>query len=62
MSDFSGRRYARHAAECSSIKALDYGLTEKAIEAVRRYRFTPAMKNGEPVSVMITVEVNFKFY
>jgi TonB family protein len=44
------------------LRPLDYGLTEKAIEAVRRYRFTPAMKNGEPVSVMITVEVNFKFY
>jgi len=37
-------------------------LDEKAMEAVRRYRFKPAMNDGKPVPVMITVEVNFRLY
>ena len=45
------------------VKSLGYGLDENAIEAVSRYRFRPAMKNGiEPVPVMITVEVNYRLY
>jgi hypothetical protein len=35
------------------------GLDEKAIEAVRRWRFKPSTKDGQPVAVMINVEVNF---
>lgn len=42
------------------VRPLGMGLDEKAVEAVRRYRFTPAMKNGEPVVVLITVAVNFR--
>jgi protein TonB len=38
------------------------GLDEKAIEAVNQYRFKPAMKDGEPVPVRITVEVNFRLF
>ena len=35
----------------------------KAIEAVTKYKFKPAMKkDGTPVPVMITVEVNFRLY
>jgi TonB family protein len=41
---------------------LGKGLDEKAIEAVRKYRFTPAMKDGAPVPVIINVEVNFSLY
>jgi TonB family protein len=37
-------------------------LDQKALEAVRKYRFKPAMKAGVPVPVMITVEVNFRLY
>jgi TonB family protein len=37
------------------------GLDQKAIEAVNKYRFRPAMKNGEPVPIRITVEVSFRF-
>jgi protein TonB len=44
------------------VRALGYGLDEKALEAVRKYRFKPAMKAGDPVPVMITVEVNFRFW
>jgi TonB family protein len=44
-------------------RALGMGLDEKAIEAIRQYKFKPAMKDGKtPVPVMITVEVNFRLY
>jgi protein TonB len=43
------------------IRALGMGLDEKAIEAVRRYKFKPAMKDGTtPVPVMIMMEINFR--
>jgi len=38
------------------------GLDEKAMEAVRQWRFTPAMKDGTPVAVQIAVEVSFHLY
>jgi periplasmic protein TonB len=45
------------------IRALGMGLDEKAIEAVRKYRFKPAMRDGKtPVAVMVNVEVNFHLY
>ena len=43
-------------------RALGMGLDEKAIEAVRNWRFEPAMKDGKPVAVQINVEVNFRLY
>jgi protein TonB len=43
-------------------RSLGMGLDEKALEAVQRYRFKPAMKDGKPVPVMILVEVNFRLY
>jgi TonB family protein len=45
------------------VRALGMGLDQKALEAVRQYRFKPAMLDGKtPVPVMITVEVNFRLY
>jgi TonB family protein len=45
------------------IRSLGMGLDEKAMEAVRKYKFKPAMKDGKtPVPVMITVEVDFHLY
>jgi protein TonB len=39
------------------------GLDEKAMEAVRRYKFKPAMKDGKtPVAVQLSIEVNFRLY
>src|SRR5271166_3049504 len=43
-------------------RPLGMGLDQKAIEAVQRWRFEPAMKDGRPVSVQINVEVNFRLY
>ena len=36
------------------------GLDEKAIEAVQKWRFKPGVKDGKPVPVAATVEVNFR--
>jgi periplasmic protein TonB len=44
-------------------RALGMGLDEKAIAAIRQYKFKPAMKDGKtPVPVQITVEVDFRLY
>lgn len=44
------------------IHPLGMGLDEKALEAVQKYRFKPAMKDGVPVPVRINVVVNFRLY
>jgi protein TonB len=38
-----------------SIRLLD----EAAVDAVRQWRFTPTLLNGEPVSILLTVTVRF---
>ena len=38
-----------------SIPALD----DAALEAVRQWKYTPTLLNGEPVPVIMTVTVNF---
>jgi protein TonB len=43
-------------------RTLGMGLDEKAIEAVRTWKFEPARLNGNPVAVQINVEVNFRLY
>lgn len=44
------------------VRALGMGLDEKALAAIMRYRFKPARKDGKPVAVRMTVEVNFRLY
>ena len=41
------------------VRSLGFGLDDKAIEAVRQWRFRPGTRNGEPVDVTLTIEVNF---
>jgi TonB family protein len=43
-------------------RSIGMGLDEKAIEAVRAWRFEPARKDGKAVAVQINVEVDFRFY
>jgi TonB family protein len=43
-------------------RSLGYGLDEKAIECVSQYRFTPAMRDGQPIALRVTIEINFRLY
>jgi protein TonB len=44
------------------VHGLGFGLDAKAVEAVKRWRFDPALKDGRPVNVQISVEVEFRLY
>lgn len=44
------------------VTELPHGLTEQAIAAARGIRFEPARQNGQPVSVVKTVEYNFTIF
>ena len=42
------------------VQSLGMGLDEKAMEAIRQWRFEPGKKDGEPVVVRATVDTNFR--
>jgi protein TonB len=44
------------------LRGVGMGLDEKAVEAVRQYKFKPARENGKPVPVQVNVEVNFQIF
>lgn len=41
------------------IRPLGYGLEENAAEALSQWTFEPATRNGQPVNVVLYIEVNF---
>ena len=50
-----------HATNIQVVKGAGLGLDEKAIEAVRTWRFKPAIgPNGTPVATITPIEVNFR--
>lgn len=51
-----------HPRDVKVARSLGMGLDQKAIEAVKKWTFEPAMKDGKPVAVQINVEVNFRLY
>jgi TonB family protein len=55
--DSSGNPQAIHV-----VRPLGMGLDEKAIEAVRQYRFRPAVFKGRAVAVQMVVEVEFRLF
>ena len=44
------------------VRHLGKGLDQKAVEAVKQYRFKPGMLHGNPVAVQVNIEVNFRLY
>ena len=44
------------------LRRLSHGLTEKAVAAARKIKFSPATLNGQPVSQAVVLEYNFNIY
>lgn len=51
-----------HPTNIRVLNSLGMGLDEKAIQAVKTWRFEPAMKDGHAVRFEIAVEVDFHLY
>jgi periplasmic protein TonB len=43
-------------------RSSDKRLDQNAIDTVKQWRFNPAMRDGKPVSVLTSVEVDFRLY
>ncbi len=41
-------------------KSLDKGLDAQAVAAIQQWTFEPGTKDGKPVAVAATIQVNFK--
>ena len=48
------------ATHIKVMRSLGLGLDEKAMEAVQQWKFKPGYKDGKPVTVEATIEVNFR--
>jgi len=44
------------------VRGMGMGLDERALDAVKQYKFKPAMENGKPVTVEMYVLVNFQIF
>ncbi|HUI77789.1 MAG TPA: TonB family protein [Bryobacteraceae bacterium] len=49
-----------HAVHPRVVSSLGHGLDENAIEAVDKWKFQPGYKDGKPVTVAATIQVNFR--
>jgi protein TonB len=49
-----------HVRDPRIVKAVGLGLDEKALEAVRQWKFKPGMKDGRAVPVYAQIEVTFR--
>jgi protein TonB len=44
------------------LRGVGMGLDQKAVEAVKQYKFRPAKEGGKPVAVELNVEVDFQIF
>lgn len=51
-----------HPQRVRVLRGIGMGLDEKAVEAVKQYRFKPAMEGGKPVPVEVNIDVNFQIF
>lgn len=47
-------------SEIKAVRELGKGLDESAVECVRQWRFIPAVKEGEPIPMKVTIQVSFR--
>src|ERR1035441_1794414 len=50
----------QYSDEARAERLLGTGLDENAIEAVSQWHFKPGLKDGRPVKVAATIEVNYR--
>jgi TonB family protein len=43
-------------------QSAGYGLDANAATAIQNYRFAPAIKDGKPVAVRVTIQIDFRLY
>ena len=48
------------AGDSRIVKGLGLGLDEQAIEAISQWQFKPGVRDGQPVPVAATIEVNWR--
>lgn len=48
------------ARDIKVLSSLGFGLDERAVAAIEQWAFTPGVKDGKPVRVRATAEVNFR--
>ena len=41
------------------VKGLDKDLDQSAVEALKDWRFAPAQKNGKPIAVRVSIQIQF---
>jgi protein TonB len=44
------------------VRGMGMGLDERAVEAVKQYKFKPAMENGRAVTVEMYIDVTFQIF
>ena len=49
-------------AEIAVVRPIGFGLDEKAVEAIQKAKFEPAMKAGQPVAETLDLAVMFRIY
>jgi protein TonB len=42
------------------VRSLGLGLDENGLDAISQWRFQPGMKDGQPVTVFATIEINWR--
>jgi hypothetical protein len=54
----------RRLAQSAVVRALTpaYGLDREAIDAARRWYFRPGRRAGEPVPVLVSLEIEFNIH
>jgi len=50
------------AGEVAVVRPIGFGLDENAVTAIRKAKFQPAVKNGQPVSETLDLAVLFRIY